>query len=50
MKKAIGMMALGMGMGAGMMYMYNEFQNGNLTKTVNKGVKEVKKAAKKLSN
>ena len=50
MKKAIGMMALGMGMGAGAMFMYEEYKNGNLARAVNKGANEISKAVSKSSN
>lgn len=46
MKKTIGMMALGAGLGAGMMYMANK--NGSLSKAVNKGTKEITKIANKM--
>ena len=48
MKKTLGMMALGMGMGAGVMYMVNK--NGSVSKAINKGTREVKKVAKKINN
>ena len=48
-KKAIGMMALGMGMGAGMVAMYNEVKSGELTKTVKKAGKEVSKMIDNMS-
>ena len=48
MKKSIEMMALGMGMGAGIMYMANK--NGAVTKAINKGTKEVKKITSKNNN
>jgi len=47
MKKAIGMMALGMGMGAGAVFMYDQYRTGNLAKAVNKGAKEISKALPK---
>lgn len=46
MKKAIGMMALGMGIGASSMFMYDQYKSGKLTKAVNKGAKEISKAVK----
>lgn len=49
MKKAIGMMALGMGMGAGAVIMYDQFMNGNASKAINKGAKEISKAVSKGS-
>ena len=36
MKKALGMMAIGMGMGAGAVIMYDQYKSGNLQKMVNK--------------
>ena len=48
MKKAIGMMALGAGFGAGMMFMVDQYRNGNLTKAVRKGTKEIEKVSNKL--
>ena len=50
MKKAIGMMALGMGMGAGAMLMYDQYKNGTISKVVNKGAKELNKVLPKASN
>ena len=49
MKKTLGIMALGAGMGAGMMYMYEQYQNGNMAKTMNKGAKAVSNVAKKMN-
>ncbi len=43
MKKTLGMMALGMGIGAGMVAMYGEYKSGNLDKTVKKAGKQVTK-------
>ena len=48
MIKNIGMMALGMGMGAGVMYVANK--NGSVTKAINKGKREINKATKKINN
>ena len=39
MKKALGMMAIGMGMGAGAVIMYDQYKSGNLQKMVNKAEK-----------
>ena len=50
MKKAVGMMALGMGFGAGAVFMYDQYRNGNLAKAVNKGTKEISKAVNKTTN
>lgn len=47
MKKTIGMMALGIGMGAGAMFMYEQYKNGNLANAVEKGSKELTKAVNK---
>ena len=47
MKKAIGMMALGMGFGASAMFMYDQYKSGNLIKAVDKGAKEISKAVRK---
>jgi hypothetical protein len=49
MKKAIGMMALGVGMGAGAVFMYDQISNGNASKAINKGAKEISKAVSKTS-
>ena len=46
MKKALGMMALGMGLGAGSVFMYDQYKNGNLARAVNKGAQEISKAVK----
>ena len=46
MKKAIGMMALGMGMGAGAVFMYDQYKNGNLAKAVDKSANEISKVVK----
>ena len=43
MKKALGMMALGMGMGAGAYALYDQYKSGNLKKMVNKAEKKVDK-------
>ena len=43
MKKALGMMAIGMGMGAGAVIMYDQYKSGNLQKMVKKTGKEVTK-------
>lgn len=43
MKKALGMMVLGMGMGAGAVAMYDQYKSGNLGKLVNKAEKKVDK-------
>lgn len=43
MKKTLGMMVLGAGMGAGAMYMYDQYKSGNLPKMVKKAGKEVSK-------
>ena len=48
MKKAIGMMALGAGFGVGMMYVVDQYKNGNLSKAVDKGTKEISKLTNKL--
>ena len=50
MKKAIGMMALGAGFGAGMMYVVDKYRNGDLSKSVDKGAKEITKAVNKIKN
>lgn len=47
MKKTVGMMALGIGMGAGAMFMYEQYKNGNLANAVEKGSKELTKAVNK---
>ncbi len=49
MKKLVGMLALGMGMGAGAVFMYDQYKNGNLTRAVNKGANEISKAVTKAS-
>ena len=49
MKKAIGMMALGMGMGAGAMFMYEEYKNGSLARVVSRGANEISKAVTKTT-
>lgn len=49
MKKSIGMMALGLGMGAGAVFMYDQIMNGNASKAINKGAKEISKAVSKAS-
>ena len=41
MKKALGMMAIGMGMGAGAVIMYDQYKSGNLQKIMNKAEKKV---------
>lgn len=43
MKKALGMMVLGVGMGAGFVCMYDQYKSGNLGKMVKKAGKEVTK-------
>ena len=43
MKKALGMMAVGMGMGAGAVIMYDQYKAGNLQKLVNKAEKKMDK-------
>jgi hypothetical protein len=43
MKKALGMMALGMGVGAGAVALYDQYKSGNLQKLVNKAEKKVDK-------
>lgn len=43
MKKALSMMVIGMGMGAGAVIMYDQYKSGNLQKLVNKTGKEVTK-------
>ena len=43
MKKTLGMMALGMGMGAAGMFMYDQYKSGNLQKLVNKAENKVDK-------
>lgn len=48
MKKAIGMMALGMGFGASAMFLYDQYKSGSLTKAVSNGAKEITKAVKKI--
>jgi hypothetical protein len=48
MKKAIGMMALGMGFGASAMFLYDQYKSGSLTKAVNNGAREITKAVKKI--
>ena len=49
MKKAMGMMALGMGVGAGAMFMYDQYKNGNMARVVNKGANEISKVVSKPS-
>ena len=41
MKKALGMMAIGMGMGAGAVIMYDAYKSGNLQKILNKAEKKM---------
>ena len=41
--KKIGMMALGAGIGAGAMFMIEQYRNGNLSKTMEKGAKAINK-------
>ena len=41
MKKTLGMMALGMGMGAAGMFMYDKYKSGDLKKFVNKAENKV---------
>ena len=48
MKKAISMMALGMGIGVSSMFLYDQYKNGNLTRAVNNGAKEITKAVKNM--
>ena len=43
MKKALGMMAIGMGMGAGAVIMYDQYKSGNLQKIVNKAENKMDK-------
>ncbi|MBP3634997.1 MAG: hypothetical protein J6J17_00870 [Bacilli bacterium] len=43
MKKALGMMVLGAGMGAGAVFMYDQYKSGKLGKMVSKAGKEVTK-------
>ncbi len=43
MKKALSMMVLGIGMGAGAVAMYDQYKSGNLGKTLKKTGKEVTK-------
>ena len=43
MKKTLGMMAIGMGMGAGAVIMYDSYKSGNLQKMVNKAEKKMDK-------
>ena len=45
MKKTLGMMVLGAGMGAGAVYMYDQYKSGNL----NKIAKQVSKAGRDVS-
>ena len=49
MKRAIGMMALGMGFGASAMFLYDQYKSGELEKTVDRGAKEISKAVTKAS-
>ena len=41
MKKALGMMAVGMGMGAGAVFMYDQYKSGNLQKFISKTEKKM---------
>ena len=50
MKRAIGMMALGMGIGVSSMFLYDQYKSGKLTKAVNNGAKEISKAVKKIKD
>ena len=43
MKKTLGMMAIGMGMGAAGYFMYDQYKSGNLQKFVNKAEKKMDK-------
>ena len=43
MKKALGMMALGMGVGAGAVALYDQYKSGNLQRLMNKAEKKVDK-------
>ncbi len=43
MKKTLGMMALGIGVGAGMVAMYDQYKSGKLGKFMKKTGKEVTK-------
>ena len=41
MKNALSMLAIGMGMGAGAVIMYDQYKSGNLQKLVNKAEKKM---------
>ena len=49
MKKALSMMALGIGVGAGAVAMYDQYKSGNLGKTMKKAGKEVTKMLDNMS-
>lgn len=49
MKKTLGMMALGMGMGVGAKIMYDSYKSGNLQKIVNKAEKKMDKMLDNMS-
>ena len=40
--KKFGIMALGLGIGAGTMFMIDQYRSGNLSKTMEKGAKALK--------
>lgn len=49
MKKALGMMALGIGVGAGAYAMYDQYKSGNLSKMIKKAEKGVNKMVDNLN-
>ncbi len=48
MKKSLGFLALGTGIGAGVMFAAMEYKNGNLSNIMDKGAKELKDISKKI--
>lgn len=49
MKKALSMMAMGIGMGVGMVVMYDQYKSGNLGKAMKKTGEEVTKMLDNMS-
>ena len=49
MKQAFGMLILGMGMGAGAMFAYDQYKSGNLQKFAKKAEKKVDKMLDSMS-